>query len=180
VLSYRVLLFERDGEGRFHPPSRYPEAALATASTHDLPTLAGWWEGRDIEARAMHGQLGPDADPAAEMAERVRDRGQLLATLADAKLLPDGSPLDPRDVPSLTPALATAVQLFLARTPSALMVVQPEDVFGVREQANLPGTVDEHPNWRRRLPVALEDVDADGRLHALAVQVGAARAKSVR
>jgi (1->4)-alpha-D-glucan 1-alpha-D-glucosylmutase len=180
VLSYRVLLFERDREGRFHPPSRYPEAALATASTHDLPTLAGWWEGRDIEARAMHGQLRPDANPAAQMAERVRERGELLAALAQAQLLPRGSPLDPQAVPSLTPSLATAVQAFLARTPSALMVVQPEDLFGVRDQANLPGTVDEHPNWRRRLPVALEDVDADGRLHALAVQIEAARAKRAR
>jgi 4-alpha-glucanotransferase len=180
VLSYRVLLFERDGDGHFRPPSRYPEAALATASTHDLPTLAGWWEGRDIDARAMHGQLGPDADPGAAMTERVRDRGELLAALAEGKLLPDGVSLDPHAVPSLTPALATAVQTFLARTPSALMVVQPEDVFGVREQANLPGTVDEHPNWRRKLPIALEDVDADGRLHALAVQIEAARATSLR
>jgi len=180
VLSYRVLLFERDARGSFHPPSRYPEAALATASTHDLPTLAGWWEGRDIALRAAHGQLGAHADVAAQMAGRVRDRGQLLAALARARLLPDGTPLDPQAVASLTPALATALQKFLAGTRSALMVVQPEDVFGVDEQANLPGTVTEYPNWRRKLPVALEDVDADGRLHALAAQLEAARVKTAR
>ena len=178
ILSYRVLLFERDGAGDFHPPSHYPEAALATASTHDLPTLAGWWEGRDIALRAAHGQLGTQADLAAQMAQRVRDRGQLLSALARSRLLPDGTPLDPDAVPSLTPALATALQAFLARTPSVLLVVQPEDVFGVPEQANLPGTVSEHPNWRRKLPVALEDVDADARLRALAARIAVERPKS--
>ena len=143
VLSYRVLLFERD-----------------------------------IALRAELGRLGADANVAAHMAERVRDRGELLDALAQAGLLPDGTPLDPHAVAALTPALATALQTFLASTPCALMVVQPEDVFDVREQANLPGTVLEHPNWRRKLPVALEDVDADGRLHALAVQIAAARAKT--
>ena len=180
VLSYRVLLFERDARGNFHPPLRYPKAALATASTHDLPTLAGWWEGRDIALRAAHGQLGADADLDAQMAERVRDRGQLLAALAKAGRLPAGTPLDPHAVASLTPALATALQTFLASTPSALMVVQPEDVFGVDEQANLPGTVTEYPNWRRKLPVALEDVAADGRLHALAAQIASVRAKTAQ
>jgi len=180
VLSYRVLLFERDAAGNFNAPSQYPEAALATASTHDLPTLAGWWEGHDIALRAAHGHLGPQADLAAQMAERVRDRGQLLGALARAGLLPDATPLDPHAVPTLTPALAIALQLFLARTPSTLLVVQPEDVFGVREQANLPGTVTEHPNWRRKLPVPLEEVAPDGRLHALAAHIASERAATSR
>jgi len=68
------------------------------------------------------------------------------------------------------------LQQFLARTPSALLAVQPEDVFGVVEQANLPGTTTEHPNWRRKLPVALEQVAADGRLRALAQRIAAERA----
>jgi len=180
ILSYRVLLFERDAAGSFHPPRQYPEAALATASTHDLPTLAGWWEGHDIALRAAHGHLGPKPDLAVPMAERIRDRGQLLAALARENLLPDGTPLDPHAVPVLTPALASALQAFLARTPSALVIVQPEDLFGVREQANLPGTVDEYPNWRRKLPVSLEDADADGRLHALAARIAAERPQRAR
>ena len=175
VLSYRVLLFERDAAGDFNAPGQYPEAALATASTHDLPTLAGWWEGHDIALRAAHGHLGPQPDLAAPMAERIRDRGRLLAALARENLLPDGTPLDPHAVPILTPALASALQEFLARTRSALLIVQPEDLFGVREQANLPGTVTEHPNWRRKLPVSLEDVDADGRLRTLAARIAVER-----
>jgi len=176
VLSYRVLLFERDGAGDFKAPAQYPEAALATASTHDLPTLAGWWAGHDIALRASHGHLGPQADLDAQMAARIADRGQLLAALDRAGLLPRGTPLDPRAVPALTPPLAIALQQFLARTPSALLAVQPEDVFGVVEQANLPGTTTEHPNWRRKLPVALEQVAADGRLRALAQRIAAERA----
>jgi 4-alpha-glucanotransferase len=175
VLSYRVLLFERDGTGNFNAPSQYPEAALATTSTHDLPTLAGWWEGRDIALRASHGHLGPDADLQAQMAGRIDDRGRLLAALARAGLLPADTPLDPLAVPLLTPAIATALQMFLARTPSALLAVQPEDVLGVVEQANLPGTTFEHPNWRRKLPVALEQVAADGRLRALASSIASER-----
>ena len=176
VLSYRVLLFERDAAGNFKPPADYPEPALAIASTHDLPTLAGWWEGCDIALRGAHGQLGPDANADALMAERVQDRGLLLAALARAGLLAEGAPLDPGAWPQLTPALADAVQVYLSRTPSALLVLQPEDVFGVREQANLPGTTVEHPNWRRKLPVALEDQKADGRVHRLAVHLAAERA----
>jgi 4-alpha-glucanotransferase len=176
VLSYRVLLFERDASGNFNAPSEYPEAALATASTHDLPTLAGWWEGRDIALRATHGQLGANADVRAQMAERIDDRARLLAAVARAGLLPADTPLDPHAVPRLTPAIGRALQTFLARTPSALLAVQPEDVLGVVEQANLPGTTVEHPNWQRKLPVALEQIAADGRLRAVASSIARERA----
>jgi 4-alpha-glucanotransferase len=175
ILSYRVLLFERDASGDFSAPSRYPEAALATTSTHDLPTLAGWWEGNDIVLRAEHRRPGASADVQAQMAERIDDRARLLAALVRAGLLPADTPLDPHAIPRLTPALALALQTFLARTPSALLAVQPEDVFGAVEQANLPGTTFEHPNWRRKLPVALEQVAADGRLHALASAIASER-----
>jgi (1->4)-alpha-D-glucan 1-alpha-D-glucosylmutase len=162
--------------GVFNAPATYPEAALATASTHDLPTLAGWWAGHDIAVRARHGHLGANADVDTAMAERIRDRGQLLAALAREALLPDGTPLDPNAVPELTPALAQALHAFLARSPCALFVVQPEDVFGVVEQANVPGTTTEHPNWRRRLPVTLDGMEADGRLPRLAVRIARDRA----
>jgi (1->4)-alpha-D-glucan 1-alpha-D-glucosylmutase len=178
VLSYRVLLFERDAEGRFKPPVTYPEAALATASTHDLPTLAGWWEGRDIELRAENGQLPPDAGTDGPMAERIRDRGLLLAALAAEGLLPSAIPCDPQVVSRMTPSLADAIHAYLARTCCALFVVQPEDAFGVREQVNLPGTTVEHPNWRRKLPFELEDEQGAGRLHALAARIARERPRT--
>jgi 4-alpha-glucanotransferase len=180
VLSYRVLLFERDARGDFKPPSEYPEAALAVASTHDLPTLAGWWEGRDIRLRCEHRLLPAGADEASAMTERVNDRGQLLAALQRAQLLPANTSLDPRSTPTLTTNLAAAVQRYLARTRAALAVVQPEDVFGVHDQANLPGTIDEHPNWRRKLPVTLDDASGFTEpLHALAAQLARERGRSI-
>ena len=144
MLSYRVLLFERDSTGAFSAPAVYPERALATASTHDLPTLAGWWDGHDIDVRQRCGLLASEAQYARQKDERTSDRASLLQALhGDDHTVDDGS--------GALPMLA--VQRFLARTPAALMVVQPEDMFGVREQANLPGTIDEHPNWQRKLPV---------------------------
>jgi 4-alpha-glucanotransferase len=114
------------------------------------------------------------------MAERVRDRGQLLAALQRAQLLPAGVPLDPRSTPALTAELAAALQCFLGLTRAALAIVQPEDVLGVHDQANLPGTIDEHPNWRRKLPVTLEDPRAfAGPLRALAAQLARERGRSI-
>ncbi len=154
VLSYRVLMFERDGAGEFKPPEAYPEAALATASTHDLPTLAGWWEGHDIEVRAKLGMLGAEAARLQE--ERAEDRRRLLRALERAGVLPDDPISATLSTPKLTAALAESIAAFLAATPSLIAVLQLEDVVLAREQANLPGTVDAHPNWRRKLPVTIE------------------------
>jgi len=93
-------------------------------------------------------------------------------------LLPTDIPCDPQAVSRMTPSLADAIHAYLARTCCALFVVQPEDVFGVREQVNLPGTTFEHPNWRRKLPFELEDEHAAERLHALAARVAGERART--
>jgi (1->4)-alpha-D-glucan 1-alpha-D-glucosylmutase len=152
VLSYRVLPFERDSTGAFKPVGSYPEAALVTAGTHDLPTVAGWWAAHDIDLRHRCG-LASDEARAAQLAERARDRQRLGAALGA-----DGAESPP----------LLAAQAFLARTPSALLAVQPEDVFGALEQANLPGTTDQHPNWQRKLEVPVDDWFGDARFDALA------------
>ncbi len=176
ILSYRVLFFERDGDGAFRPPAAYPESALAVASTHDLPTLAGWWNGDDIRLRAA---LLPDAGMSGEalLEERSQDSARLLAALERAGRLPENVRLDARSLPVLTPALADAIEAFIAEAPSALMSVQLEDVFAVREQANLPGTIDEHPNWRHKLPVALEAMRDDVSWNRLATILRTARGR---
>src|SRR5207244_11819125 len=126
--------------------------------------LAGWWEARDIRLRADQGQLGPDADIDAHIDERVRDRGRLLAALDREGLLPEGTPVDPYAVPELTQALASAAQLYLARTPSALLLVQVEDIFGVREQANLAGTITTDLKWPRNVR-GMREQEYSGRQH---------------
>lgn len=164
VFSYRVLPFEQSN-GRLHAPRDYPRLALATIGSHDLATLRGWWEGRDIALKDEKG-LYPDPGAAeAQRAERARERRMLLAALRDERLeLPPG--LDEHS--PYAPALARAVHEYLARTNAWLAVTQLEDLTDEAEQANLPGTTDQYPNWRRKLAVPLEALTTDARVRDLA------------
>ncbi len=167
VLSYRLLWFERDAHGDFLAPDRYPAQALVAASTHDLPTIAGWWQGRDIEAREARGLFADPAAASREYADRAHDRERLLRALKEAGVgAPDWHPGAPvPDASSID--LARRLQQFLAMTPAQVMVVQLEDVVGVRDQLNLPGTTDSYPNWRGKLPLPLERWTDDAHFEGL-------------
>jgi 4-alpha-glucanotransferase len=160
IQSYRVLYFERDDDQRFLPSASYPQEACACISTHDLPTLAGWWRGVEIDARERLELV--DAESGTRLrVERERDRRLLLSVLAEAGLWPSGLERAAAgdEPPAQLPAEGVAAaHVFLARTPSRLVAVQLEDLTGVIDQANLPGTIDEYPNWRRKLPVDLEEI----------------------
>ncbi len=174
VLSYRVLYFERDADGGFRAAADFPAQALVTASTHDLPTLAGWWEERDLALReSLH--LWPSAElAAAQRAQRARDRAALWRALTRAGLVPAGNaPPETLDEP-----LARALHAHVARSRAAIAVVQPEDVFLQREQANLPGTTTAHPNWQRKLQVPLQRWAQDERFLACAAAFAAARPRT--
>jgi (1->4)-alpha-D-glucan 1-alpha-D-glucosylmutase len=174
VLSYKVLYFEREADGGFRAADDFPALALVAASTHDLPTLAGWWEARDLALRDSLG-LFPTAELAqAQRAQRARDRPALLRTLEREGLL--AAPPEPPG--SLDQRLVDAIHAHIARTSAAIAVVQPEDIFGAREQANLPGTTGEYPNWRRRLEVPLERWGDDARFVACAAAFAAARPRA--
>ncbi len=139
--SYRVMLFERESDGRFKPPEAYPQAALATFNTHDLPTFRGWLEGHDMRVKRAIGFDPGEDDGARDWArEKIRE---ILA----------------QRVPGYPPDDIAAVAAFLGATPSHLVVVSLEDVLGERDQPNIPGTTDQHPNWRRKLPLALEELE---------------------
>ncbi|QDP02798.1 4-alpha-glucanotransferase [Thalassotalea sp. PS06] len=156
LLSYKVLFFERWDSGLFFRPEIYPEQSMVTVSTHDLSTMAGWWTGNDLKWRQElnlypNEQMGQD-----ERNGRVTDREQLLAALEHEGVLHND------EFPSLSPAtmnnaLSRAVQAFLAKAPSRILLVPLEDALGLHEQVNIPGTVDEHPNWRRRMPITIEE-----------------------
>ena len=175
VLSYRVLLFERQHSGEFKRPAEYPADALVTAATHDLPTLAAFWEGRDLALRQELGLYPSEEIRQAQVSARVQDRARLLRALEHEGLLPEGASTDPASLPQMTGALMLQIHAFLARSSARVLVVQPEDVFGMREQMNLPGTTNEHPNWRRKLPLALERWPDDGGFAALARTLAASR-----
>jgi 4-alpha-glucanotransferase len=174
VLSYRIMVFERDIGGGFIPPGDYPPLAAASAATHDLATLKGFWLGSDMAWRRELG-LYPDANAeAAEAAERARDRGLLLAALvSDGLLTADDCAqfLTAAGEPVFDRALGDAIQRYLARSRARLMLVQVEDLLGESEQANLPGTNDEHPNWRRRLGQTFEEIIDGGELRRLAALI---------
>jgi 4-alpha-glucanotransferase len=141
VWSYLVMLFERQHDSTFRRPEDYPRYALATFSTHDLPTFAGWRDRHDLQVKREIG-----LDPG----ESDGERESAIALLARAlrNHAPEGGDL---------PEFIDVVRL-LARAPSRLLAVALDDVLGVVDQPNIPGTVAEHPNWRRRLPVELEDL----------------------
>jgi 4-alpha-glucanotransferase len=148
--SYRVLFFERLQDGGFRQPAEWPSHALGCVSTHDLPTLCGWWAGRDIEWRRDVGFLAP-GDAEAERHDRAHQRDLLWEALTSQELV------SARTAPSRLDADAiVAVHSFVAMSPVRLLGVQLEDSIGEVEQPNLPGASDPHPNWRRKLSVPLE------------------------
>jgi len=154
VLSYRLLLFEREADGSFIRAEAYPELALAATGTHDLPPLAGWLAGDDIALRGRIGLLDASAAQA-DRAIRAKDRTLLVDALrANGDL--EGTPSNE--------ALVLAAYRFLARTPAQIVMVQLDDVAGEVTPVNVPGTDREHPNWRRKLHDDVETIVADGRL----------------
>ncbi len=181
VLSYHPFLFERTADGSFKPPADYPRQALVAVSTHDLPTLRGFWNGHDLDLRN-----------ALKLLPSEEQRGNLVhGAFAGPRPYPDGPgarrpaarrasastrfPCPRSRRPSCSPSTA-----YLARTPAQLLVVQPEDILGLVEQVNLPGSRDDqHPNWRRRLPLDLEDWPDDDRFAALG-EADAPRARQRR
>ncbi|MGE0062041.1 MAG: 4-alpha-glucanotransferase, partial [Xanthobacteraceae bacterium] len=142
VWTYRVMMFERWPNGDYKSPSDYPADALAAFNTHDLPTYRGWIAGRDIEIKRSIG-----LDPGEDEAGRARARGMLLRHLQ-----PYAGPNE------LTNFAATAG--YLAATPSRLVMVAIDDLLDIEQPINIPGTVDEYPNWRRVLPVPIEQWSA--------------------
>ncbi|UFN47288.1 4-alpha-glucanotransferase [Roseomonas sp. OT10] len=167
VMGLRVLWFEQETDGRFIPPSRWSPGAVAVTTTHDLPTVAGWWRGRDIAWRAELGLLGAGSDGGMQQAERARDRANLWQAMRDSGAA-RGEPPAPEDG---TP-VADAAAAHIGHAACALALLPMEDALALVEQPNLPGTTEQHPNWRRRLPGPaarlLDDPGCAARLAALA------------
>jgi len=167
VLSYRLFYFERSPDGSFLPPAQFPPQALVAITTHDLPPLYGYWAGVDIERRVELELFPSEAARSQQIVARAQERAQLLLALEREQLLPAGLRPDPVAVPKMTDELMVALHTYLARSAAELMLVQPEDIFGQCEQANLPGTVDQHPNWRRKLALNIDAWRDDRRIQAL-------------
>ena len=170
VYHYKVVMFEQKND-EFVAPADYVRHALATVTTHDLPTLHGWWSGHDID---LWEKLGfyPDAAVAARAREeRAEARERLLRALRRARLWPE----DAGPVPEYSAALARAVHVYLGRTHSALVTVQLEDMIGMLEPVNVPGTSSEYSNWTRRMTASAAEIFARADVRALAAAMNEAR-----
>ena len=164
VYGYRLFVFERNNDGTFKPPEVFTEQALVALGTHDLPSLLGYWQGIDVDARARLNLYPREGQDEEERRNRSGDRRGLVEALQRQGLLPEPFPHDGALSDHQARALADAVHACLERTPSKIMMVQPEDALGLVLQFNLPGTVDQHPNWRRRYPIEVATICGHPRL----------------
>ncbi len=161
MLGCAVSWFTRDETAPGEPllaPAQWPQRAAASLSTHDLPTAAGFLRGEHVRARADLGLLD---DVPAEERNAAKERDEWVTLLRSQGFLADGTDTD-------TASVIVAMYRFLASTPSRLKLVSPYDVVGETRQPNLPGTVDEYPNWRLPLPLTLEEFQADPRVAEIA------------
>ena len=171
LYHYKVLLFEKV-DGRFRRPDEYVRHALATVTTHDMPTLRSYWEGRDIELRRRL-NLYPSAEVESDIVrEREHDRELLFGALQEQGLKPaqPATPFDP-----FTAELAHALHLYLARSATALVALQIEDLLGEVFPVNVPGTDREYPNWQRKVSADLEEMAARADLAACFDEIHRAR-----
>ena len=165
VFSWKVLWFEQEKDERYRAPQDYPRQSIASASTHDLPTLTGFWEQGDLALGEKIGLYPGDAVKALHQ-QRAAQKQALLDALHQAGALPARSQKKAEKL-SMTPALNRAIHRFLADTDSALLGLQPEDWLGMTTPVNVPGTVEQYPNWRRKLSKTLEEIFADKEVNAL-------------
>jgi 4-alpha-glucanotransferase len=168
MLSYRLFYFERNyPDPSFLAPERYPRVALCAVTTHDLPTIYGYWKGRDIELRRGTGKYPDDALWNKQIEERERDKRLILAALKAQGIVSAAYPSGPV-IPEMTPELCMAIYHYLALTPCKLLLVSLDDIIGAVDQQNMPGTVDSHPNWIQRTSPTLEEIVKDQRFIQLA------------
>jgi 4-alpha-glucanotransferase len=178
IFSYRLLYFEKDDQQNFILPQDYPELAVVTVTTHDLPTLAGFWTHRDIKIRDGAGMFDSQQAVMNASDEREADKRKLLALLEDLSLMPGH--LDKNAYPEVTGEIHNAVVGFLAMTPAKLFILSQEDLFKETEQQNLPGTTVEYPNWSVKMRYTVEQLRSDPKARTFCDMFRAVISKSGR
>ena len=160
ILSYRLFYFEKNERGEFRANSEYPTQSLVSSTTHDLPTLAGFWVGTDIEARRAAGLI--DVSTAqAQLEQRRLEKQKMLDVLFRLALVGPELPRAAADYTELTGELHNAIVGFLAMTPSQLLAINQEDLTKELHQQNLPGSTWQYPNWGRKMRFTMEQLRGD-------------------
>ena len=176
LLSFKVLFFERWESGLFKRPDNFPTQSIVTIATHDTATLSGWWQGRDLQWREQLNLYPNDEAGQADRNARTSERENLIAALDDLQVI------DMSKAPQIAPAqmnteLSISVQKYLALSPSHIQLIPLEDVLEISEQVNIPGTIDQHPNWLQKLPVSLEDFAETNSVQEITQAMNIARPK---
>ena len=138
------------------PPDEYPPLALCTSGSHDLPTLTGYWCSADLKLREQLNLFPSDEIKHRQWEARGKDRAEIKSALHKEQLISEEVLHD--DTATISKDLFLSIQRFLARSRSRLMMVQLEDILLQSDQMNVPGTIDEYPNWRHKMSIALEDL----------------------
>ncbi|UPQ89487.1 4-alpha-glucanotransferase [Vibrio sinaloensis] len=178
VHSYKVFFFETsEDDGGYISPVHYAEQSMSALCTHDMPTLRGFWHCDDLK---MGEELGlyPDAEQLKGLfADRLESKQGILDSVAWHGYLPEGVGRDAQYVP-MDSYLAEALQLHVAAGASTLLSVQLEDWLEMDKPVNIPGTVDEYPNWRRKLSMNLDQIFAHEGVNRIAHKLTEVRAKA--
>ncbi|QCR34746.1 4-alpha-glucanotransferase [Nissabacter sp. SGAir0207] len=166
VYSYKVLYFEHDRDNIYRAPQSYPVQAMATATTHDLPTLRGFWQSGDLMLGHKLGLYPDKVVFAGLLMDREKARQGLLNGLHQYGCVPKKLG-HKASMMAMSQTLNRGMQRYIADSASALLGLQPEDWLDMEMPVNIPGTTDQYPNWRRKLTVTLEEMFADQRVNRL-------------
>jgi 4-alpha-glucanotransferase len=169
MLSYRLFYFERNyPDPSFTPAENYPALALCAITTHDLPTIYGYWAGQDIKVKQQLDMYTNEKLLRKQTKERERDKALMLSALETQGILPHDIPSNPNTIAHMTPELCLAIYHYLALTSCKLLLVSLDDIIGTLNQQNMPGTLDEHPNWMQKTPLSIDEFKNDRRFIELA------------
>ncbi len=174
IHSYKVFFFEQAEDGGYYSPEHYVEQAMATLTTHDMPTLIGYWHCKDLELGKEIGLYKGEELLASLYDSRARDKQQILNTLHGHNSIPEHISRDAMQV-GMTQELNYGMQIHMAKGASALLSLQLEDWLQMEMPVNIPGTCDEYPNWRRKLTVDLEDIFSSNEINRLTNELTKAR-----
>ena len=158
IFSYRLFYFERDEHGGFKAGGSYPQLALASLGTHDLPTLAGFWVGEDLHLRKNLGLFPSESQFEAAWQNRKQEKHKIIERLVSSGFLSEHLAGNPEIYNELTEDLHGAIIGFILSTSDKLVLLSQEDLFGDARQQNVPGTVSEHPNWSTKMSYSLEEL----------------------
>ena len=178
VHSYKVFFFETSEEdGGFISPKHYASQSMAALCTHDMPTLRGFWHCDDLKMGQEIGLYPNQEQLNGLFDDRLECKQGILDSVAWHGFLPDGVGRDASQVP-MDSYLAEALQLHVAAGSSTLLSVQLEDWLEMDQPVNIPGTVDEYPNWRRKLSMNLDEIFAHDGVNRIASRLTEVREKA--